>query len=240
MTRGLITACAGLVAGATFGAGPALAGGSTWYPQGHVLGYYGSMGGCNSYASTLALWADDFDCSYRPHWVAAQPYALIVQQPVTLSVAVPVVTQPDSGEDEWEAPAKPAPAVKEPEPEPAPPMKEPEPAAEPATVQVRPAVEEPVVKPYKKPKMTKLKPTATKPQKHVRATADDDEQCTTVVAHCADVQTVTLSTPVVQPIVRPIVPLAQPIVRPIVPLAQPVVPLRPLAVPFHNACGPCY
>ncbi len=85
-TRGLITACAGLVAGAAFGATPALAG-PGWWPPGHVLGYYNTMSDCGGYASSLSLWDDDYDCNYLPQRVGT-PYVLVIQRPVQ-------ITQPD-------------------------------------------------------------------------------------------------------------------------------------------------
>jgi hypothetical protein len=98
-TRALITACAGLVAGAAFGATPALAG-PGWWPPGHVAGYHSSFGACTSYASTLVLWDDDYDCDYWPQRVAT-PYALVIQRPVLIPQQI-LVTQPGHDDDEYE------------------------------------------------------------------------------------------------------------------------------------------
>lgn len=82
MTQGLVTAAAGLVIGATFGAAPALAG-PQWIPPGHLLGYYDSFDDCSSYATSLILWDDDYACDFRPARFA-RPYALIIERPVLI------------------------------------------------------------------------------------------------------------------------------------------------------------
>ncbi|MEU4159029.1 hypothetical protein [Actinoplanes sp. NPDC026670] len=98
-TQGLITACAGLVAGAAFGATPALAG-PGWWPPGHVLGSYSTLSDCGGYASSLSLWDDDYNCDYRPQSIGT-PYVLVIQRPVQIvQPAQPVVDYEPAPVDE--------------------------------------------------------------------------------------------------------------------------------------------
>jgi hypothetical protein len=220
-TRGLITVCAGLVAGAAFGATPALAG-PTWVPPGHILGYYGSPGACSSYASSLVLWDADYDCDYRPYRVA-QPYALVIQRPVL--IAQPILDHDDSDEDDYREPARPAPDMDEPatDPAPAPVVREPSGSAQ----SEKPAKN----KSHKKIKANK----AHKDHNQGNAMAneapivdryDDDDDCSsvmTVAAPCTDILAVPAAvTPVVVAPIRPIVPIV------------PVVHHRPYVGPWHH------
>ncbi|GAA1611025.1 hypothetical protein [Actinoplanes couchii] len=94
-TRGLVTACAGLVIGAAFGAGPAMAG-PEWVPPGRLLGYYDSFESCSTFATSLVLWADDYDCDFFPARIVNQ-YALVIERPVQILpgfVAPPVQILP--------------------------------------------------------------------------------------------------------------------------------------------------
>ncbi|BEL08757.1 hypothetical protein Q0Z83_069480 [Actinoplanes sichuanensis] len=118
-TQGLITACAGLVAGAAFGATPALAG-PGWWPPGHVLGYYNTLSDCGGYASSLSLWDADYDCDYQAQRVGT-PYVLVIQRPVQIVQPAqpvvdyepaPVAEEPTGGALAAEKPAKPAKAHK--------------------------------------------------------------------------------------------------------------------------------
>ncbi|MDI6102522.1 hypothetical protein QLQ12_28270 [Actinoplanes sp. NEAU-A12] len=175
-TRGLITACAGLVAGAAFGSTPALAG-PTWVPPGHILGYYGSPDDCTSYAASLVLWDDDYDCDYRPQRVAL-PYVLVIQRPV-------LITQPgfdhNPPQGQPDEPMAPAPGMKEPAGNEAPVVEEPA-GEKPPPIDMVPApgVKEPAggalsEKPAKA--HDKAKPNKpNKPNKHhnkIKALADD-------------------------------------------------------------------
>ncbi|MFC4064480.1 hypothetical protein [Actinoplanes subglobosus] len=193
-TRGLITACAGLVAGAAFGAAPALAG-PGWWPPGHVLGYYSTMSDCGGYANSLSLLAADYNCGYYPQRIAS-PYALVIQRPV--QIVQPVVDY------------EPAPVADEPEPvadEPEPVADEPEPVAdEPTggTLADKPAKHHKANRHHKATKAYKAQNTGQ--------IMSDDDSCDTVdvLSACDDAVTL-LTVPVVEPIV-PIVPLGGPVV----------------------------
>lgn len=213
-TRGLITVCAGLVAGAAFGAAPALAG-PTWVPPGHVLGYYGSPGACSSYATSLVLWEDDYDCDYRPHRVA-MPYALVIQRPVL--IAQPVLGI--DGSDDYREPVAPAPDMREPAPDvqeqPAPVVKEPSGSAQ----SEKPAKDRSHKKKHKAPKAIKGNAMA---DESPAATGGGDcptvATVATVASTCTDVVAVQAVTPVV---VAPVQPLVQ------------VVHHRPHVGPWHH------
>jgi hypothetical protein len=247
-TRGLITACAGLVAGAAFGATPALAG-PGWWPPGHVAGYYGSFGACSAHASTLVLWDDDYDCDYWPQRVATS-YALVIQRPVLIPQPI-VVTQPGHDEDEhdedeydYQKPVDEKPAEQPPATQPV--VEEPPgnaltmiPADQDKTVtKVKAIKSTPPVKPVKSHKKG-MAHTAVKDQTHGHATSnhvmsDDvtysDEQCVDVVATCTDVAVVAVAQTV--PVV-PVVPVVPAV--PVVPVAH-VVPVvhHPFGGPWHH------
>ncbi|GIE75660.1 hypothetical protein Aph02nite_16100 [Actinoplanes philippinensis] len=122
-TRGLITACAGLAAGAAFGAAPAAAD-PGWWPPGYELGYYNTMSDCNGYANSMFLMNADYDCDFYSQRVVT-PYVLVIQRPVRI-VQQPVV-------DYEPAPVAQQPVMDQPAPvaeEPAPVAEEPAPVAE--------------------------------------------------------------------------------------------------------------
>lgn len=208
-TRGLITACAGLAAGAAFGATPAMAG-PGWWPPGHVAGYYGSIDACTSYASTLVLWDDDYDCDYWPQRVAT-PYALVIQRPVLIQRPI-VVTLPDRDDDQEpiaQEPIAQEPADQEPAPEEPPGTGQAMVASDKSTTvtKVKAVKSKPAVK--TKPAI-KVKPTKAKPMiksvdsrpavKSVTTYADD--QCVDVVATCTDVSVVAVPVVPVVPVVH--------------------------------------
>lgn len=206
-TQGLITACAGLVAGAAFGATPALAGPS-WIPPGHVLGYYGSVGDCTSYASSLVLWDADYDCDYWPQRIS-RPYALVIQRPV-------LIAQPDYDEpgehDDHDEPVAPEPDMEEPPVSEPPVVKEPDGGA---------LSEKPVkaIKSHKKAKANK----AHKAHKQGKVMSDepmDEPGCPPVADDCTDVLAVAVAP------VRPVVPVVRPVV--------PIVHHHPLVGPWHH------
>ncbi|WP_433794462.1 hypothetical protein [Actinoplanes sp. CA-252034] len=179
-TRGLITACAGLAAGATFGAMPAMAD-PGWWPPGHVLGYYNTMGDCNGYANSMVLMNADYDCDFYSQRVAS-PYVLVIQRPVRI-VQQPVVDYEPAPVVEQPAPVveEPAPVAEEPAPvaeEPAPVAEEPAPVAEePAPVAEEPsgtALADKPAKAHKKHKAHK----AHKADKQGQAQAQNDDQGT--------------------------------------------------------------
>lgn len=222
-TRGLITVCAGLVAGAAFGATPALAG-PTWVPPGHVLGYYGSPGSCSSYASSLVLWEDDYDCDYRPHRVA-MPYALVIQRPVL--IAQPVLGIDDS--DDYRQPVAPAPDMQQPA-APAPDMQQP-PATDPAPA---PVVREPSGSAQsEKPAKDKSHKKKHKSNKAIKGNAMADESpaaATTGGGDCPTVATVASTCTDVLAVPTAVTPV---IVAPVQPLVQ-VVHHRPHFEPWHH------
>ncbi len=215
-TQGFITACAGLVIGATFGAAPALAG-PEWIPPGRVLGYYDSLGGCSSYASSLVLWDDDYDCDYWPQRVS-QPYALVIERPVYINQPVPVVQQPVDA----------APPMADPEPEP-------EPVGEPAAAE----------KPAKPVKTKSDKKKNKKHKDQVTITAEEPADAPEPVAPEPVAPAPFVPAPAtIVPGPTTIVPVPVPVARPVVPV-RPVLPIRPLVggpvFPFGGGpCGPCF